>query len=219
MFKQYRIIKPKEFIVVSVDTAAGMGDYTAAQFLSKTKVDVPLVYHSKITTSDFIPQLDKALSQIFDITGVKPVVSLERNNGGAFLIDRLAGMNYQNKYQIFQMPRYGTVQDSDPTQLGWSTNTATRPKMLSDLKEAIDKRVLTIYDRKTITEMYSFILARTSSSIKAQAEKGSHDDLVMSLAIAWQMYQICDVPMSDEAYASAIEELPDDTEKFINGNY
>lgn len=219
MFRQYRKIENNEFVLCGVDTAAGMGDYTTAQFLSKNKVDVPLVYHSKNTTSDFIPQLDKVLVKIFDKTGIKPVVALERNNGGAFLVDRLAGINYQNKYEIFKMPTFGNVNESEPTKLGWTTSTATRPKMLQELKEVVDHRTLGIYDRDTINEMYSFILSVSSSSIKAQAEKGAHDDLVMALAIAWQMYQMCEEPVSDSFYETAINELPDDTKKFKDGFY
>jgi hypothetical protein len=61
--------------------------------------------------------------------------------------------------------------------------------MLSMLKEAIDNRLIRIYDKPTITEMFSFIISQTSSSWKAQAEQGAHDDLIMALAIAWQLYQ------------------------------
>ena len=63
------------------------------------------------------------------------------------------------------------------------------------LKEAIDKQVLKISDKPTIDEMFSFIVAQTSSSWKAQAEQGGYDDLVMSLAIAWQMYQNVQAPI------------------------
>ena len=61
--------------------------------------------------------------------------------------------------------------------------------MLSDLKDMVDKGIATIYDRQTIEELFSFVIAKTSSSWKAQAEKGAHDDLVMALAGAWQLYQ------------------------------
>ena len=61
--------------------------------------------------------------------------------------------------------------------------------MLEDLKNAIDGRLIRIYDEHTVNEMFSFIITQTSSSWKAQAEQGSHDDLIMSLAIAWQLYQ------------------------------
>lgn len=61
--------------------------------------------------------------------------------------------------------------------------------MLSMLKEAIDNRLITIYDKPTVNEMFSFIVSQTSSSWKAQAEQGAHDDLIMALAGAWQLYQ------------------------------
>lgn len=211
MFKQYRKFNKGEFILCAVDTSSGGLDYTAGQFLSKTNIDVPIVYHSRVTTSDFIPLLAKTLEKIFDTTGVKPYVALERNNGGAFLMDRLAGINYASKYEIFLMPTYGTIDNPEEKRLGWDTNSATRPKMLQDLKDAIDKKTLTIYDRATINEMYSFVVVKTSSSWKAQAEKNAHDDLVMALAIAWQMYQVCEQPQSEE---DVINELPKEDEDF-----
>lgn len=194
MYKVYRTIDPNEFIVCAVDTAAGMGDYTAAQFLSKNHIDVPIVYHSKTTTSDYIPILAETLNKIYDITKIQPVCAIERGNGGAFLIDRLLAINHLQKYKLFIMPKYGMVDNGEPTVYGWDTSTATRPKMLQDLKDAIDKRALRIYDKPTVQELYSFVLVQTSTQWKAQAERGSHDDLVMSLAIAFQMYQICEAP-------------------------
>ena len=188
-WRQYRNIERGEFIIVGVDTSAGGGDYTAAQFLSKTKVDVPLVYHSKQTTTSFTNELVLVLEKINDTTGKKPLVAYERNNGGVFELDRLAALNRLNKYEIFKMPNVGRVDPPEAVKLGWSTNTATRPTMLQDLKNAIDNKVLTIYDKPTVTELYSFVVVQTTSSWKAQAEKGAHDDLVMSLAISWQLYQ------------------------------
>lgn len=208
MYRTYRTLETNEFILVAVDTASGGGDNTAAQFLSKTKIDIPLVYHSKTTTSDYIPTLADTLNKIFDITGVRPVVALERNNGGAFLMDRLAGINHLNKYDLFIMPTFGNVENPDGKLYGWNTSTATRPKALSDLKDAIDKKVIKIYDRQTIQEMYSFVTVQTSSSWKAQAERGAKDDLCMALAVVWQMYQICNPPVTSKQMEHDLSELP-----------
>lgn len=190
-WRQYRKIEKNEFLLFATDTASGGGDYTACQVMSKTKLDVPLVFHSKVTTSDFIPEQARVLEGIYDITSVKPVAALERQNGGAFLMDRLAGLNLNGKYEVFKMPKFGNVDNNEPNLLGWNTTSATRPKMLSDLKDAIEKGLFRVYDRQTINEMLSFIIVQTSSSWKAQAEVKAHDDLVMALAIVWQMYQIC----------------------------
>ena len=191
-WKQYRKIERGEFLLVAVDTSSGGNDYGVAQVLSKTKIDVPLVWHSNVTTAAFIPDLVRVLNQLYDLTGVKPVVAIERNNGGAFLADRLAGLNLSGKYTVFKMPNYGVENAQDSVRYGWDTNTATRPKMLQDLKEALDRRLVTIYHKQTIAECLSFVVVKTSASWKAQAEHGAHDDLVMALAIAWQLYQICE---------------------------
>lgn len=209
-YRQYRDIDRGEQILVAVDTCSGGGDRTAAQFLSKTKIDVPLVYHSKITTSDYIPLLVRALEYINDITGVRPVVALERNNGGAFLTDRLAQLNYMGKYEMFRMPAFGT-QDTrlqDTVKYGWDTNSATRPKMLQELKDAVDKQAVGVFDKPTITEMFAFVINQRNNSWKAQAENGSKDDLVMSLAIAWQMYLLHSSKAVEHTHRALMNKIP-----------
>lgn len=191
MWRQYRPIEKGEFMLFAVDTCSGGGDNTTLQGLSKTKLDVPLVYQNNVTTTSFIPEIVRVLEYIYDFTGVKPVIALERNNGGSFLMDQLAGLNLNGKYRVFEMPKFGNVNNSEPNLLGWSTNTATREIMISDLKLAAEQSLFRIYDKQTIGEMLSFIVVKTSISWKAQAEKSAHDDLVMALAIVWQMYKIC----------------------------
>lgn len=189
-FRQYRKIENGEQFVVGADTSAGGGDKCAIQFISKNKLDVPLVYQSSematVMTNENLPIFEK----IYDITGQRLLVAYERNNGGVFEMERLASLNRNNKFEIFKMPQYGRVDNGEAVKLGWETNTATRPKMISDLKTAVDKRLITLYDRATIEELFSFIIIPSSGSWKAQAERGAHDDLVMSLAIAWQLHLI-----------------------------
>jgi hypothetical protein len=188
-FRQYRKIEPGEKFVVAADTSSGLGDYCAVQFLSKTRIDIPLVYHSKTIATDMTNTLYPVLDKIYDITNVKPVVAYERNAGGTFEMDRLASLNRMGKFIIYKMPNIGQANPPSSVKYGWDTNTATRPAMLSQLKEAIDNKLLRIYDKPTIEELYSFVVVRTTANVKAQAEAGMHDDLVMSLAIAWQLYQ------------------------------
>lgn len=190
MLRQFRLLEPGEFIVVGCDTSAGGVDFSAAQFLSKTRLDVPMVYHSRNTTGYMTDELVTLLEQIYDDTNIPPVVAYETNNGGSFEIDRLAKLNKLNKYKIYMQQRgVGTISEQVPVKLGWTTSSATRPKMLQDLKEAIDNHLIRVYDGPTINEMFSFVISQTATTWRAQAEQGSHDDLIMSLAIAWQLYQ------------------------------
>lgn len=198
MFRRYRDYKQGEFYVVGVDTAWGGTDYCVAQFLCKTSLDIPVVYHSKVLATEMTPRIHNELERIYNETGVKPVVAYERNNGGVAEIERLATLNRDGKYRIYQEKRNMASTDvtEDSVKLGWTTSSSSRPTMLSMLKEAIDNRLIRIYDKPTITEMFSFIVSQTSSSWKAQAENGAHDDLIMSLAIAWQLYQTEQAPVN-----------------------
>ena len=176
MFKIYRTITSGEQIVVGVDTASGLNDYVAAHFMSKKHLDIPWVYHSPETITVFTNKLAEALNKIYDTTGKRPIVAYERNNGSNFEMDRLAAMNRENKYEIFKMPEFGKQGAGTSIRLGWDTNTATRPIMLQDLKDAVDKMVITIYDKPTINEMFAFVKVQTTNRWKAQAESGAHDD-------------------------------------------
>jgi hypothetical protein len=187
MFRRYRDYAKGEFIIVAADTSSGGNDYSCAQFLSKTNLDVPVVYHSKVTATEMTPLIAIELEAIYKQTGVKPVVAYETNNGGVFELQRLATLNRNGNYTMYMQKTIGTLDGLETTQkYGFSTNSATRPAMLQLLKEAIDNQLLTIYDKPTINEMFAFIIKPNG---RAEAESGAHDDLVMSLAIAWQMYQ------------------------------
>lgn len=190
-FREYRGFKQGEFIVCFADTAAGGGDYCAAHFLSKEGLDIPLVYHSKTIATEMTPLIHEKLEEIFDTTGVQPIVAFERNNGGLYELERLNKLNRNQKYRIYRTKQNmgSTTTTSDTPKLGWDTNSATRPAMLGAVKEAIDNGLVKIYDRPTVTEMFSFVEVQTTSSWRAQAEKSAHDDLIMALAGAWQMYQ------------------------------
>lgn len=191
--RRFRAWKPDEFILCYADTSWGGLDYSAAQFLSKDAIDVPLVYHQQGLASDMTPVLHQELERIFDITGVKPVVSYERNNGGIAELERLRALNRLGKYKIYtQYTGVGTTDANETdSRLGHDTNSATRPVMLAGLKDAIDNKLIVIYDKLTVAEMFSFIVKQlpNSGAWKAQAENGAHDDLIMSLAGVWQMYQ------------------------------
>jgi len=188
-FYQFRPIEHGELLIVGGDCSAGGGDYSVAQFYSRTKTDFPMVYRTKQLASVMTQELYPVLNLINERTGVRPIVGYERNFGGVFELERLATLNRENKFEIFKMPSYGS-QNSDqvqPKKLGWDTNSATRPEMLSNLKEFVDNHLGGIYDKETINELFSFIVVQTSSSWKAQAEQHAHDDHVMSMAIALKM--------------------------------
>lgn len=190
MYRQFRQLERGEFILCAVDTSGEGQDWCAAQFISKGRLDVPLVLHYEGSIVDVTPQLKLSLEMIHDMTGVNPVVAYETNNGGGYELERLARLNKLEKYTIYRQYRQderGRLVHTD--KLGWNTNSATRGPMLQALQDVISNNLIRVYDKLTVDEMFSFVKHKTPSGWRAEAEDGSHDDLIMSLAIAWQLYQ------------------------------
>lgn len=190
MFTLYRLPERGEFFLVFVDTAGEGSDNNAGQFLSKQKLDIPLVLSYSGSIVDVTPKIKSALEWIYDMTGVKPIVAYETNNGGGYELDRLDRLNKADKYTIYyqyELDSTGKLVKSD--KKGWNTSGKTRPVMISGVEEVVNNHLITIYDRPTVTEFFSFVKKKTSSGWKAEAESGAHDDRVMSLAGVWQLYQ------------------------------
>lgn len=187
MLRLFRQPQPGEFFVVFVDCAQGGLDSNYGQFLSKSQLDVPLVMQINDVAANMTPILHQTLEWIYDKTKVQPVVGLERNMGGASEMERLRLLNRLNKYRLYTMRRSGKNTGEEQTELlGWSTDTATRPKMVGDLKQAVDSQQIRIYDRETVDQLKRFIINKNNKPVAAP---NAHDDAVMSLAGAWQLYQ------------------------------
>lgn len=200
MFRQFRELKQGEFILLFVDTSGEGSDYNAGHFLSKQRLDIPIVLHYQGSIVDVTPEVKNVLEQIYRITGVKPVVCYETNNGGGYELDRLDRLNREDNYVIYRQYKLdseGKLVKTD--KKGWNTNSATRPQMLQTVLDFVDNELVTIYDEPTITEGFSFVKKKTPSGWRLEAEEGSHDDLIMALAGVLQMYQTEEPQIIDDS--------------------
>jgi hypothetical protein len=202
MWYQYRPIEKGEFLLAGGDCSQGGNDYNACQFFSKTRLDVPLVYHSRGVAADMTEAVYPVLERIFDVTGLPPVVAFERQNGGASEMRRLEVLNRLRKYTIFVMPKIGDSRPGNDTEeetdsLGWNTSTLTRPLLVGTLKQVVDGKVIRIYHAPTIGELNSFVKNRFG---KPEAARGSHDDLLIALGVSLQLHQYCDVPVVPQSH-------------------
>ncbi len=197
MFRLYRELEKGEFFVVAVDCAQGGIDANFGQFLSKTHIDVPLVFEKHCVAAEMTPIIHEALEWIYSRTGVEPVVAFERQMGGVSAMSQLQTLNRNGHYRIYQRRKLGTIEGEVLTDvIGWDTNPQTRPQMLGDLKQAIDNKLIQLYDKTPIGELAKFIVNKKG---RAEAAPNCHDDSVMSLAIAWQMYQTENPPTVERA--------------------
>lgn len=191
MLKLFRELSRGEFIVVWGDTAQGGADANYVQFMSQTKADIPMVLKMQGVAAEMTPQLREALHYIYKQTGVKPVVAVERQNGGASVMHDLQTSNIEGNYIIYYARG---VDDSSEKKPGWDTNAQTRPKMLGEWLTAFNSKLIKIYDKDTIDQHHTFIVNKNG---KPEAAPNTHDDAVMSCAGAWQLYQT-EKPTSEE---------------------
>jgi len=193
MIYLYRQPELHEQIVIGSDPAEG-GDYSTFVAISKKYADVVMVGQSKEESTQLGVTLNAVGLWIKNKTQIFPTVGPE-NNVGSATIARLKDLNYP---QIYRMPSsFVSTTDEESLKYGWSTNQATRPKMLDDLALAIRQQVLKIPSKQIIDELFTFI--RHVRTGKPQADSGSHDDLVIALAIAWQLYQTVTVQNPETA--------------------
>lgn len=197
MFFLHRALRRGEFILFFADTAGEGSDWNAGHGLSKESLDIPLTMHYEGSITDVTPQLQLVLEWIYDVTGIKPVVAYETNNGGIYELERLNRLNLKGKYIIYyqyELNREGNRERTN--KMGWNTNSATRPVMLSGVKDLVNNQLVRIYHAETINEMFSFVKKKTPSGWRAEAETGAFDDLILALAGVWQLYQT-EEPQSD----------------------
>ena len=75
--------------------------------------------------------------------------------------------------------RYTGIMDKS---YGFKTTSITRPVIIAELVKIVRENVELIFDKLTLEEMLTFV---RNEKGRPEAQQGSHDDLVMGLAIAY----------------------------------
>jgi hypothetical protein len=106
----------------------------------------------------------------------------ERNNQGILPIEQL-----RKDYEYPRLHRMGTlasIPTGDKTpRYGWSTNKATKPKMVHEFIKALRDGTILLHDVRFLEEAATFIRHDNGSFA---ASKGNYDDHVISHLGAWQ---------------------------------
>ena len=162
--------------ILSVDPAKDGRDYFALHMIDVTKFPFKQVASGRLQIDyllmpNFLYDFANSYNTAFTI--------IENNEGaGQSIADTLKrDFEYENLY-------YDRSGNKFKTYPGFRTTTKSRAQLLETLKLLIENKKLEICDADTILELQRFILVKK----KFQAEEGFHDDLVMSLAIAFCLF-------------------------------
>lgn len=120
------------------------------------------------------------------------MVAPERNNHGHACIRELT-------HGQTPFTPYGNIYVGEDDKLGWPTTTGTRPVMFDDLYRAVTEASLTVPDAELVGELRTIVRGKDGkpAAINKGSKGGAKDDLVMALAIAWQLKQRVGVTWSN----------------------
>jgi len=116
----------------------------------------------------------------------KALMCPENNSFGYATIVKLKDLGYPKMYYNKNKSVYiGDYVPPAETELaGFTTSGKSRNQILTKLEEVIRNKQLLIYSSRFYEELKTFVWNES----KAQAMKGEHDDLILSLAIGTWLY-------------------------------
>lgn len=195
IFEQF---KPLNRYGIGADVSEGVGkDHSTSAIIDYDKGELVGTYlDNRIPPDRFADELTRQ-SKMYGSCMVAP----ERNSVGIATVIRLndTGTNLYVEHKGDETLK-GGIRD----KYGWLTTKNNKSNILFQLKKAIEEGDLKIYDKRVLDELRVYTRAdflETSSMVT------NHFDLVMALAIAWEMRH--HAPMPDK-------EQDDDYERATN---
>lgn len=168
-----------EKFIIGADVSLGVGqDYSAAVVLNSKRQIVALYRDNHVDPAVFGRDLFY-LGRYFN----NALLAVESNSMGVSTLQKLKEMKYVNLYYQTQI---ANLTDEDGVRLGFRTTSASKPAIISNLKNWIDNDEVAIWSTDVVNELRDYV---SDDKGKTNASKGSTDDSVMALAIAAEVYR------------------------------
>jgi hypothetical protein len=110
------------------------------------------------------------------------IIWIERNNTWIATLKKAETCSWY--YQLFAEKTIDKITNKKTKKYGWSTNSKTRPFMISEYEEAIRCWYIKEIDKRWQDEMFTFVYNDNS---RPEAQLWSHDDYIISDCICYQM--------------------------------
>ena len=171
---------PGRKYVMGVDTSEG----------NETSDDTPIVILDWATGEQVMRWNGKAKPHVLGHKCVEfaklyngALLAVENNNTGHSVLNTIMNVEcYQNVYWHEDTIRDEAKESHTP---GWRTTGQTRPLLLSELDEAIEKGYMRVHDKLFLSQCRVFKDTGTGKS-ETNRSTGSHGDLIFAWGIAWQ---------------------------------
>lgn len=171
-FKENNVEKITPY-VIGCDISGSGEDFNAAKVVDNITKKTVATLHIKNLNEDLLADQLYCLGKYY----FDALIAVETNY--SILTNReLEKLNYP---KLYQREKFDTTAFSYVKQTGFDTNQKTRPLMIGELVKLFREDISCEVDYETLKECLSFV---RNSLGRAEAEYGSHDDLVIARAIA-----------------------------------
>lgn len=175
IFKIYDMPDKLTDYMIGADPAEGneFGDYSSAVVIDK-KTNATVASYKHTSSPDRFATDLMNLGHFYN----NAMITCE-NKGYGYSVNQDIYNSYGNIYKKIRTKK-GFKERT--LELGWNTNSVSRPTMLAQLKEEIENSSTELRDKDLVQECWTFI--NNLKRGQPEAEKGKNDDLVMARAIA-----------------------------------
>ena len=169
--------KPKKYYpyVLAGDTAGEGSDYFIGQVLDNTDGSQVAVLRQETDEISYTRQM-YCLGMYYN----KALIGIE-SNYSTFPIQELERIKYPKQYVRITEDKYTKKKEKS---FGFKTTSISRPRILGQLQAIIKESIELLVDTETLREGLTFI---KNEKGRAEAQVGYHDDLIMALAIAYDI--------------------------------
>jgi len=174
----YKISDPGARYIIGVDCSEGdiNSDYSAAMVI---RAFPPPIEQVALLHGRWSPDMLSEKVYKIGMAYNKAMIAVERNNHGhAVLLNLANGIVRQG---VVKYPPYPDVFSGPDKKLGWVTTGSSKPQMIEELDRVIRSGELVLRSKQFISEARKFNYLGSS---KMGAPSGSHDDIVMAMAVA-----------------------------------
>ena len=169
----YQLPRQDGAYVIGADTAGEGSDFNVGQVLDHVTGEQVCTIRGRMDEDLFAKQL-YCLGRYYRTA----LISVEANFS-SYPIRELERLRYPRQY-------VRQTEDSFTHRMrqshGFKTSSVTRPLVIAGLVQVVREHSQWIHDRDTLNEMLTFV---RNENGRPEAQQGSHDDCVMSLAIAY----------------------------------
>jgi len=178
LFNIYEYPQAGEQYVVAGDPAEGIegANKSAGLVLNKRLNRTACTYNHNIPPDRFEHDLRKMGHFYYD-----SLIACE-NKGYGYSVNQDL---YRSYGRVYRKSKFKKGFQEPTLELGWNTNSKSRPQMLAQLAEEIANESTELLDKTLIQQCWTFV--NNVQRGQPEAEKGKQDDLVLARAIAGQV--------------------------------